>query len=139
MPLLVDSDVRALVPQEDFSAEQLQVTMRLVAHWLREDSGRTDVSAESNAEPLADTDPLWGPAIELVALVGENPTSLASRTSGPTSATWPQARRRDAIRQGVRDRAQAAASGPRGSFPPAPVYPDPAINPATGQHWWVRW
>lgn len=135
MPLLTAKDVRDLVPQEDFSEEQLAVTMRLIAHWLRDASGRVDVAADPQATPLEDTDPLWGPALELVALFAENPTSLASRTSGPTSRTWPQARRRDAILAGVREKATAATSGSRGSFPPPPAYPDPVAQPVTA--WWV--
>ncbi|TFV90396.1 hypothetical protein [Blastococcus sp. CT_GayMR16] len=122
MSLLTAKDVRDLVPQEDFSDDQLAVTMRLVAGWLREDSGLTELP-----DPLLDTHALWSPALELVALVAENPTSLASRTSGPTSATWPQARRRDAIRAGVRATYRAATGGPRGSFPPAQPWPDPAL------------
>ena len=123
MPLLTNDDVRDLVPQEDFSDEQLDVTMRLVAGWLREASGQTTL-----AEPLPDTDPLWSPALELVALVAENPTSLASRTSGPTSRTWPQARRRDAILAGVRAAKAAASTTPFGDFPDALCWPDPPLG-----------
>jgi hypothetical protein len=120
MSLLANADVRSLVPQEDFSDDQLAVTMRLVAGWLREATGLTEIG------DLTDTHALWSPALELVALVAENPTSLASRTAGPTSATWPQARRRDAILRGVTASYTKATSGPRGTFPPAPAWPDPA-------------
>src|SRR5690349_18516111 len=97
MSLLAPKDVRDLVPQEDFSDDQLTVTMRLVAGWLREDTGLTELP-----DPIPDTHALFAPALELVALVAENPTSLASKTAGPTSRAWPQARRRDAIRERIR-------------------------------------
>lgn len=124
MPLLDVKDVRDLVPQEQFSDDQLTVTMRLVAGWLRDASGLTELP-----DPLPDTHALWSPALELVALVAENPTSLASRTSGPTSRAWPQARRRDAILAGVRATYTREQTGPRGSFPPPEPWPDPAISP----------
>lgn len=130
MPLLTAQDVRDLVPQEDFSDQQLAVTMRLVAGWLREASGLDELP-----DPLTDTDPLWSPALELVALVAENPTSLASRTSGPTSQTWPQARRRDAILARVRGSSEAGGAAPRGSFPAAPLWPDPTRYSQTPEGW----
>lgn len=123
MPLLTLQDVRDLVPQEDFSDGQLTVTFKLVAGWLREASGRTDVDSGTQ---LVDTDLLFSPALELVALVAENPTSLASRAVGPTSRTWPQARRRDAILERVRRTyGQSAAAG---EFPDAQCWPDPALG-----------
>lgn len=127
MALLASKDVRDLVPQEDFSDDQLAVTMRLVAGWLREDTGLTELP-----DPLPDTHALWSPALELVALVAENPTSLASRTAGPTSRTWPQARRRDAIRDRVRAIYRAASGGPAGAFPEETPWPDPRVFPAGG-------
>jgi hypothetical protein len=126
MPLLADADVRALVPQEDFSDDQLAVTMRLVAGWLREDTGLTELP-----DPLPDTHALWSPALELVALVASNPTSLASRTAGPTSRTWPLARERDAIRARVKAVYRRDSSGPRGTFPEAQPWPDPALPGTT--------
>lgn len=125
MPLLSTTDVRALVPQEDFSDEQLNVTMLLVAGWLREDAGLTELP-----NPLPADHALWSPALELVALVASNPTSLASRTAGPTSQTWPLARERDAIRRRVRATWARVNAAPAGSFPEAPEWPDPAA-------WWT--
>lgn len=131
MPLLANADVRNLYPGYNLPDSQLDVAMRIVAGWLREDTGRTDLSSE-----LPDTDPLWPAAVELVGLLATNPELLASKTVGPTSRAWPIAQRRDAIRAAIRDAATQAASGPRGTFPPAPVYPDPASPPVlTG--WWV--
>lgn len=122
--LLKNEDVRALVPQEDFSDAQLAVTMKLVAGWLRDDTGRSDIDS---ATELSETDPVWSAALELVALVGENPTSLASKTAGPTSQAWPLARERDRIRARVKALYRKDSSGPRGTFPEALPWPDPAI------------
>lgn len=127
MPLLANKDVRDLVPQENFTDDQLTVTMRLVAGWLRDATGLTELP-----DPLTDTHALWSPALELVALVAENPTSLASKTVGPTSRTWPQARRRDAILDRVRSVYASSTGGPAGSFPDALPWPDPKVFPAGG-------
>lgn len=122
MTLLQPADVRAFLPQERFSDDQLTVTMKLVGGWLRGASGRTELP-----DPLPDTDPLWSPALELVALVAENPTSLASRTAGPTSRNWPLSARRDAVLEDVRRQYAQERSAPRGTFPPPEPWPDPAM------------
>lgn len=123
MTLLDPKDVRDLLPHERLADDQLAVTMRLVAGWLRQASGLTELP-----DPIPDTHALWSPALELVTLVAENPTSLASRTAGPTSASWPLAPRRDAILGGVRATYRAAATAPSGSFPPAARWPDPFLG-----------
>lgn len=117
MSLIPDrEDVRNLLPQRTLTDAQIDTAERLVAGWLRTASGRTDVDA------LADDDPLFSPALELVGLVLDNPTSLASKTVGPTSRMWPLAPRRDAILREVKLRARQ----PSGSFPCAQPWPDPA-------------
>lgn len=121
MSLLAAEDVRDLLPQEDFPDDQLDVAMRIVAGWLRRASGLTQLP-----DPLTEDHDLWSPAVELVALFAENPTSLASRTAGPTSRSWPQARQRDAILADVRSQYRRAAQSARGSFPAAQPWPDPA-------------
>lgn len=131
MTLLTAQDVRDLVPQEDFSDEQLAVTMRLVAGWLRDATGLTELP-----DPIPDTDALWSPALELVALVAENPTSLASKTVGPTSQTWPQARRRDAILARVRAVYSSSTGGPAGEFPCAQPWPDGHV--VIANRWWTN-
>lgn len=127
MPLLTAQDVRDLVPQEDFSDAQLAVTMRLVAGWLLEATGLLSLP-----DPIPDTDLLFAPALELVALVAENPTALASKTVGPTSRMWPLASRRDAILKRVRGR---YSGQPSGDFPDPVPLPDPNIP--TQLVWWT--
>lgn len=126
MTLLTADDVRDLVPQEDFSDGQLAVTMRLVAGWLLDATGLTVLP-----DPIPDTHALFAPALELVALVAENPTSLASKTAGPTSRMWPLAPRRDAVLARVRAKYRAQ---PSGSFPDPVPLPD-ALEPSRLVRW----
>lgn len=121
MTLLPLTDVRNLLPQEDFTDAQLTTVMALVSGWLRDAAGLTVLP-----DPVLATDPLYAPALELVALVGENPTSLASKTVGPTSRMWPLAPRRDAILRRVRERYRLQ---PSGSFPVTVPLPDPPVTP----------
>lgn len=126
MTLIPLTDVRALIPQDSFTDAQLNVTMGLVAGWLQ-----TAAGLAAPPDSLSPTDQLYAPALELVALVADNPTSLASRTAGPTSRMWPLASRRDAVLDRVR---QMYRGQPTGSFPcPIPL-PDPVIVP-----WSFRW
>lgn len=125
-------DVRDLLAQWNLTDAQIALADRLVTGWLRTASGRSD-----DLHDLADTDPLFSPALELLGLVLDNPTSLASKTSGPTSRTWPLASRRDAIIREVKRQ----AGGARGSFPDPPTWPDPVnagpacYDPATRTVW----
>lgn len=136
MALLDPADVRNFLPQADFSADQLDVTMALVAGWL------TLATGTAVTGPLPETDPLWPPALELVALVASNPESLASKTRGPTSSTWPLAARRDAILAEVR-RTAGTGLAPRGTFPQPCPWPDRArggptwYDPVTDT-WWTQ-
>jgi len=122
VPTLVSpDDVRTHLRRYDITDDEVAVAGRLVAGWLRDDTGG-DI-----AVPLSDTDPLWAAAFELVVLAVTNPGSIAATTRGPTSTAWPITQRRDAIRDGVRNRATKLGTQPRGCFPPPPAYPDPAM------------
>lgn len=127
--MLVDADdVRGLLPEEDLDDTQIQAAMRLVAGWLRAASGRTDVSE------LADVDPLYSPALELVVLVVTNAEGLERKMIGPITKQWQRAapnllERRDAILQQVR----RLRTMPSGNFPCAQPWPDPAYGRT---YWW---
>ena len=120
MTLLNPDDVRALLPQADVDDTTLDVAMRLVAGWLRTASGQTAL-----ADPLPDDDPLFAPALELVLLVVDNPTSLTSKSAGPTSQYWPLAARREEILDQVR---LMSLLQPKGEFPCVEKWPDPAYG-----------
>lgn len=124
MPIIDLTDLRAFLPQYTFTDPTANVTLRLVSGWLQR---------ATNTSPLPDPlpDDLWADALELAGLVISNPESLASRTAGPTSRTWPLAARRDAILARVEARAKQAISAPRGCFPPPRAYPEsmPVVAP----------
>lgn len=124
MALLSEEDVQNLLPQEDLTTEQIDTAMRLVAGMLM-----TAAGLDTPPDALADSDPLFAPALELVLLLVDNPTSLTSRTAGPTSQYWPLAPRRDAILEQVRRR----RTMPSGDFPCAQRWPDPAYGRTS---WW---
>lgn len=95
----------------------------LVAGWLREDTGGPV------AVPLDPAGPLWSDGFQLMVLTVSNPELLASKTVGPTSRAWPIQQQIDTIRERVKSRRVQAGLAPRGSFPPAPCYPDPVRGP----------
>jgi len=121
MALLDTADVRGLIPEELLDDTQIDVAMRVVAGWLRRASSRTDVDA------LADTDPLWDAAVELVVMLVTNPTGLEQRMVGPVMERWQRAspglrNRRDQILDEVKS---TYINRPSGSFPCPPRDPDP--------------
>lgn len=134
MPNLVRADARALLPQHDLPDQQLDIVIGLVRGWLL-DATNLDVLPD----PLPEW--LWASAVELAALLADNPGSLAQKTSGPTSRSWPMTSRRDAIIARVRQRYRALRLAPTGSYPNAPVYPEPVYarsDPGDGGGWmWV--
>lgn len=123
MALLADPTVVTdLLPQSNIPTTQLTAAMRMVAGWLKSDAGLA-----LPPDGLIDADDLFAPAFELTVLLVTNPELLAQKAVGPTSRSWPQAQRRDAIRADVREAARRAGAGPRGSFPPPQPWPDPAL------------
>lgn len=122
MLLAEPSVVTDLLPQQNIPVRQLSAAQRMVAGWLKSDAGLATTPVL-----LTDDDDLFPAAFELVVLLVTNPELLAQKAVGPTSRSWPVAQQRDAIRAGVREAARRSAGGPRGSFPPAQAYPDPAL------------
>lgn len=119
MANLTRADLRAFLPQYRLPDGQLDMVILIVRAWLLEDT-ELDVLPD----PLPET--LWGPALELAALLASNPESLAQKTVGPTSRSWPMSSQRDAIRDRLRRRWRAARMAPTGSYPDPQPYPEPA-------------
>lgn len=132
MPLIPLADVRNFLPGYNFTDAQLTVTMNVVTSWLKDATGQATVADQTPA------DPLYAAALELVAMTASNPDLLAAKAVGPTSRTWPLARRRQEILDAVRDGARSAATAPRGHFPPAPAWPDPTRLSQTDDSWIYR-
>jgi hypothetical protein len=125
VPNLTRGDLRTFLPQEDLTDGELDLVILLVRGWLLDDTDLTVLP-----DPLPDV--LWAGALELAALLADNRTSLAQKTVGPTSRSWPMASQRDAIRSRIRLRYRRAAMAPQGSYPAAKVWPEPSYEPWTG-------
>lgn len=127
MPNVTRRDARALLPQYDLPDDQLDLVILLVRAWLLEDTG-----LDALPDPLPEV--LWAGAVELAALVASNPESLAQKTIGPTSRSWPLAPQRDAIRARIRQRYRSMRLQPQGEYPAPGVYPEPAGRLVGGDH-----
>jgi hypothetical protein len=119
VPNLTRRDLRSFLPQYDLPDEQVDMVILLVRAWLLEDT-----ELEVLPDPLPEV--LWAGALELAALLASNPESLAQKTVGPTSRSWPMAPQRDAIRARIRQRYRRARLSPTGAYPLPGTYPDPA-------------
>lgn len=125
MPNLTRADLRAFLPQYDLPDAQTDIVILLVRGWLLD---ATDL--DELPDPLPDV--LWAAAVELAALLASNPESLAQKTVGPTSRSWPLAPRRDAILARLTQRYRRSAMAPQG------VYPDPDPYPDAASGGWAR-
>lgn len=119
MPNLTRGDLRAFLPQYSLPDGQLDLVILIVRSWLLEDT-----ELDALPDPLPET--LWGPALELAAILASNPESLAQKTVGPTSRSWPMQRQADAIRDRLRRRWARTRLAPTGSYPDPTPYPEPA-------------
>jgi hypothetical protein len=135
VPNLTRADLRAFLPQYDLPDQQVDIVILLVRGWLL-DASRLDALPD----PLDDI--LWGAALELAALLASNPESLAQKTIGPTSRSWPLAPRRDAILDRLSRRYRTVRMAPGGTYPDAPPYPEavpyrPGVVPDSGGWYWL--
>lgn len=100
------------------------VVERVVWGWLVE-----VLTATERPSPVPDQLFAW--ALELGAIAHENPAGLSSKGFGDVTEAYSEERRRALLAtiagsdlgNGV---GSAAGTRPRGSFPPAQAYPDPA-------------
>lgn len=118
MPNLTRKDLRDFLPWMVLDDAQLDILIDIVEGWLL-DATRLD----ELPDPLPKW--LWSYTVELAAMLAENPTSLAQKTAGPTSMSWPLANRRDAIITKIEKRYSEERKGPRGNFPSAMTWPEP--------------
>jgi hypothetical protein len=132
MPNLVRRDARALLPQHDLPDEQVDIVIDLVRAWLLDAT-----SLDTLPDPLDDV--LWAAAVELAALLADNPTSLMSRQMGPTGTMWPQRNQRESILNRVRTRYRAKRMAPGGFYPAPSSWPQPAERPVGALDSGVVW
>lgn len=99
---------------------------RVVWGWLKQATGLSE-----RPDPVPEEMFSW--AVELGAIAHENPGGLSTSTTGDEQSQWDRARRAEIL--------DAAASGgtgtpardaPRGRFPAAQSWPDPACPPGYG-------
>ena len=108
--------------------EQAMLAERVVSGWLRAATGLPQW-------PSPQPEQLFAWAIELGGIFHENPTGLAQDQAGSSTQVFGLARRReilDAARSWAASLPGAVGGSPgapRGSFPPALPWPDPAERP----------
>lgn len=120
MPRLKREHVTDSLPQYDFTEGEVDMAIDRVRAWIA-DAKEVDVLPDV----LGEAD--WADAVEMAIMVVTNPEQFAQKNVGSTGRMWPMAVQRDRILERVKNRAKRAASGPQGSYPPAPGYPDPAL------------
>lgn len=132
MPRLKREHVTGSLPQYDFAESEVDMAIDRTRAWIAD-------AKEVDQLPDELTDPDWADAVEIAIMVVTNPEAFAQKTVGQTNRMWPIVNRRDQVIERVRARAQRGSSGPRGSYPAAPTYPDPALphGPLTGFPAWI--
>jgi hypothetical protein len=116
-PLFAAGDLTTPVGRTVTDAEA-EHAERIVWGWLQGPLGLTD-------RPDTTPDNVWAWAVELGAIYLTNPTGLAERQLG-TSLRKFSSERRLAILGEVGEGTSTSTGRPRGCFPPAQRYPDPA-------------
>jgi hypothetical protein len=132
VPNLTRGDLRAFLPQYNLPDEQVDMVILLVRGWLLDAT-----QLEALPDPLGEV--LWSAALELAGLLASNPESLAQKTVGPTSRSWPMASRRDQILDRLARRYRTARMAPQGCYPTAGVYPEPAVGGTAVGGWVDGW
>lgn len=114
---------------DDFDADSATLAEKVAAGWLSNATGMTVSALEATRE---ETPQVFSWALELGGIAYENPTSMQDDQAGAARTTWRD--RRAQILEEARAWAVATAPAPtrmalpRGSFPPAQPWPDPAIR-----------
>lgn len=123
MALFTADDLTGLLrkPVTDTSAVLVE---RVVWGWLRP-------ILDVDARPTPVPDELFAWAVELGGIAYENPIGLSGKGIGPFTEQYSGLRdRRETILEDVRawaaEQGGTSPTAPRGSFPPAQCYPDPA-------------
>jgi hypothetical protein len=124
VPNLTRRDLRSFLPQYDLPDEQVDMVILLVRGWLLDATELLELP-----DPLPEG--LWAGAVELAALLASNPESLAQKTIGPTSRSWPMSPQRDRILNSTLP--PRATPSPPGTTTPGGTTPR-APGGGTGEH-----
>lgn len=104
--------------------ERAEVVERVVWGWLAPVLGLTERPSTGTAEH----DRVFSWAIELGAIAHENPAGRSAKELGTSRSAFSEERRRDILADAAGFGSGIAPGNPQGDFPPAPVYPDPALS-----------
>lgn len=97
------------------------IVERVVWGWLK-----LALGVETRPHPVPAEVFSW--AIELGAIAHENPNGLSSEQLGPAQRQFSSERRAEILEAAAGASTGAGGSRPRGSFPAAQPYPDPAFG-----------
>ena len=128
MPRLKREHVTGSLPQYDFTDDEVDLAIDRTLGWI---AGAVEPAELPDVLDRA----TWADAVEIAIMVVTNPEGFAQKTVGQTGRMWPIVQRRDELVKRVKERHQRAVSGPSGSYPPPPAWPEPASphGPHTGQ------
>ena len=118
MPLFDGEELSAHLQYEVSDAAAASAE-RVVWGWLKGPLGLTE-----RPNPVPDEVFSW--AIELGAIAHENPAGLSEQTTGDETNRWALARRAEILDDARSSSAATSTTGPRGNFPRAHSWPDPA-------------
>ncbi len=119
MPRLKREHIRDSLPSYDLTDGEVDMAIDRTRAWFADAKGVDQLPPE-----LADAD--WADAVEVAIMVVTNPEAFAQKQVGATGRMWPIILRRDAVLEKVKARSERGSSGPRGSYPPPPAWPQPA-------------
>lgn len=103
--------------------ERAEVVERVVWGWLAPVLGLTERPSTGTSAHVQ----VFSWAIELGAIAHENPAGRSAKELGTSRSAFSEERRRDILTQAAGFGSTVAPGSPQGDFPPAPVYPDPAL------------
>ena len=119
MPRLKREHIRDSLPQYDLSDGEVDMAIDRTRAWIADAK-----EIDRLPDDLGDGD--WADAVEIAIMVVTNPEAFAQKQVGATGRMWPIILRRDDVLKRVRARAQRGSTGPRGSYPAPPAWPEPA-------------
>lgn len=120
-PLFTATDLQALPGVSGVTETSATMAERIVWGWLR-----PILAVEQRPNPVSDE--LFSWALELGAIAHENPTGMSSYQLGAERVGYSTERRVEILAEVADGGRPGHTTGgvPRGRFPQAPTYPDPA-------------
>lgn len=134
--LVTPAQLKHFLQRHTVDQESAKLAARVAEGWLRSvipGTGWPDPAPED----------LWAWALELTSIAFANPETLQSRTVDTVTDQWHVARRAEILAEAKAkyghgfDSGNGSTGSPRGTFPPASPWPDPADRVLhRGGGWW---